>query len=188
MPGFGLGTDYEFVVAPRVTYSIQSSEILPDKVYLSTNTTTPADTACTRTIFTFTNTSSKFYEHRMYNLNQFYLKWALTGPFLAMPQTPGGFSQDSAITWRFEAYDLKGEPERVFLPYVNTGTVSFVTDRRSSLDPPDYCYLTNQFRTRLRPMSFTAICPCMFTMKILRSVLNIATMEMVLTLWRDLKT
>lgn len=154
MPGFGMGTDYEFVVAPRVTYSLQSSQLIPNQVYLMSDTLTPADTACTRTVFTFTNTSSKFFQHRMYNLNHFYLKWALTGPFLAAPQAPGGFSQDSAITWRFEAYDLKGENERVFLPYVNNGTVSFATDRPSNpLDPPYYCYRTNQFRTRLRPMS-----------------------------------
>lgn len=150
---FGNGTDYEFVIAPRVTYTVQSGQIMPDKVYLSTNTLTAADTMCTRTELTFTNTSSRFFEHRMYNLNHFYLKWALTGPFQAQPLAQGGFSQDSAITWRFEAYDLKGEPERVFLPYVNNGTASFVTDRPSSFDPPDYCYLANQFRTRLRPMS-----------------------------------
>ncbi len=159
MPGFGMGTDYEFVVAPRVTYSIQSSELLPSQVYLMTDTLTPADTACTRTVFTFTNTSSKFYQHRMYNLNHFYLRWALTGPFLAVPLAPGGFSQDSAITWRFEAYDLKGEPERVFLPYNNNGTVSFVTDRPSTIDPPYFCYRTNQFRTRLRPMGIYGIKP-----------------------------
>ncbi|MBL7932888.1 MAG: T9SS type A sorting domain-containing protein [Bacteroidia bacterium] len=154
MPGFGNGTDYEWMVAPRVQYSIQASQQIPSQyVYLATDSVSQVDTACTRTVFTFTNTSSKFYEHRMYNLNHFYLKWALTGTFQAQPIAGNGFSADSAITWRFEAYDLKGEPERVFLPYVNTGTVSFVTDRPSTLDPPYFCYNANQFRARLRPMS-----------------------------------
>jgi hypothetical protein len=137
--GFGVGTDYEFVVAPRVQYNIQAGHILPPPVVNS-------ETVCTRTVFNFTNISSKFYTHRMYNLNEFYKKWNLYAPFLSQPQTGGGFSADSSITWFFEVDDNLTPPRdpRKFLPY-GASSVSW------SSDIPG-CFEDNELRARLRPM------------------------------------
>ena len=146
-PGFGLGTDYEFIVAPRVLYSIQAGQQVSEGILFLDDPSVP-DTACTREMMTFTNTSSKFYEHRMYNLNTFYRKWSLNSPFFASP--PGGFSPDSSITWHFEFYDLAvpAKDSRVFLPYANNGTITAQTDL------PSYpaCFTNNEFRLRLKPM------------------------------------
>jgi len=79
-PGFGAGTDYEFMVAPRVAYEVQASHLLPPSVYASSEPT-PLDTICTRTELTFTNTSSPFFENVQYNPNQFYRKWNTFSPF-----------------------------------------------------------------------------------------------------------
>jgi hypothetical protein len=145
--GFGIGTQYEFIVAPRVSYTLQAGQIVPQGIVADTSLAVP-DTFCTREIMTFTNTSSKFYEHRMFNLNPFYLKWAQGSPFLSSP--PGGFSADSAITWSFEFYDAAFPPmdSRVFLPSTNNGTIMAQTDLAYYPD----CFTLNELRARLRPM------------------------------------
>ncbi len=147
-PGFGVGTEYEFLVAPRVTYSIQAGHLASQGILLEADSLVTPDTMCTREIMTFTNTSSKFYEHRMYNLNSFYRKWNLYSPFLASP--PGGFSSDSSITWHFEFYDaaVPAKDSRVFLPYVNNETITAQTDLAYYPD----CFTANEFRARYRPM------------------------------------
>jgi len=146
LPGFGVGTDYEFMVAPRVTYDLQASQLLPPGVVSANDLVTLPDTMCTRTVLTFTNTSSGFFEHRQYNLNQFYRKWNL---YSAFPQSVNGaFAPDSSLTWHFEFYE--GQPEtRVFLPYVNNKTISAVTDKSSE----PVCFDANEFRARLKPMA-----------------------------------
>src|SRR5262249_21421707 len=58
-PAFGIGTNYEFMVAPRVEYYLQASQILPQGVVADTDLVTVPDTQCTRTPYVFTNTSSK---------------------------------------------------------------------------------------------------------------------------------
>lgn len=151
-PGFGIGTDYEFIVAPRITYSIQASHLVPQGVIVAADIpSTIPDTNCTREVMTFTNTSSQFYRHRQYNLNEFYRKWNLYSQFLLAPV--GGFSNDSAITWNFEFYVKRNPVEtRLFLPYTENlsvnGTINALTD---STNQPD-CFTINQFRARLRPM------------------------------------
>jgi hypothetical protein len=144
--GFGQGTDYEFMVAPRVSYTLQASHKLPYPAILSDSQDTP-DTVCTRSLMTFTNTSSPFYEHRQYNLYQFYRKWNLYYPF---PQSVlGAFSQDSSITWDFQFYEPEMPDTRVALPYVNSGTVSAITGMSYYPD----CFSVNQFRARLKKMA-----------------------------------
>lgn len=154
-PGFGVGSDYEFLVAPRVTYSIQAGHLASQGILLEADSLVTPDTMCTREIMTFTNTSSKFYEHRMYNLNTFYRKWNLNSPFLATP--PGGFSADSSITWHFEFYDATLPPRdsRVFLPYTNNGTITAQTDLAFYPD----CFTDNELRARFRPMGAFAKVP-----------------------------
>jgi len=148
-PGFGVGTAYEFVVAPRVTYTLQASQTLPAGVVASDDVVNVADTPCTRQLLLFTNTSSAFYEHRQYNLNQFYKKWSLASPF--PPSVNNAFSSDSSITWHFEFYDVEQPPRdsRVFLPYVNNHTITATT----GLSYYPQCFTANQFRARLKPMS-----------------------------------
>jgi hypothetical protein len=153
-PGFGVGTDYEFLIAPRVTYAIQASHLASQGILLEADSLVTPDTMCTRGVMTFTNTSSKFFEHRQYNLNQFYRKWNLYSAFAIAP--PGGFSSDSSITWSFEFYDIPSKPDsRVFLPYVNNGTITAETD----LAYYPACFTDNQFRARLRPMGAFALMP-----------------------------
>lgn len=147
-PGFGDGTQYEFIVAPRVTYTLQAGHMASPGILLAADSLVIPDTMCTRGIMTFTNTSSKFYEHRMFNLNPFYLKWAQGSGFLSQP--PGGFSADSAITWNFEFYDaaIPAKDSRVFLPSTNNGTIMAQTDLAYYPD----CFTANELRARLRPM------------------------------------
>jgi hypothetical protein len=156
-PGFGIGTDYEFIIAPRVQYEITAGHSMPANVAVTTQTAVFVDTICTRTPLTFTNMSSPFYEHRQYNLNQFYRRWAPSGAFQAQPKTQGGWSADSSITWNFEFEDLTTDPTRdtrVFLPYVNNGMITATSDRPPSTLPPSAgCYDNCEFRARLRPMS-----------------------------------
>jgi hypothetical protein len=60
---FSMGTDYEFLVAPRVAYSVTASA--------STQTNSP----CLFTAYNYSNTSSPWIGHRQYNLNQFAVQW-----------------------------------------------------------------------------------------------------------------
>lgn len=60
---YGAGTDFEFLVAPRVGFQATASQTSPAGIY------------CTNTPYTFNNTSSYWLGHRMYNLNQFYRTW-----------------------------------------------------------------------------------------------------------------
>jgi|GEM_PF-675952 len=146
-PGFGIGTAYEFVVAPRVRYKLQASQILPSFIVATDDTVNVPDTVCTRTEMIFTNTSSGFFEHRMYNLNQFYRKWNLYSEF--PPFFNNTFSSDSSITWHFEFYDDGSKPDsRVFLPYVNNHTITAIT----GLSYYPACFTANQFRARLKKM------------------------------------
>lgn len=144
---FGPTTDYEFMVAPHVTYTVQISQKLPDspnKVLLSTDTSVP-DTFCTRTDLTFQNTSSKIFEHRMYNLNAFHNKWNLYGAF----PNPGTAFTDSAITWYFEMLDFGNWEPRRFLPYVSGNEQIKVA---SGLTYYPACFTANEFRVRQKHM------------------------------------
>lgn len=149
--GFGVGTDYEFMVAPRVTYEIQASQQIPQSV-LDFSLQITTDTMCTRTPLTFTNTSSWQFSSRFFNLNEFYRKWNLYYPFVGTPAS-GFFSPDSSITWNFEFIEqgqVFADP-RLFLPYAYPGSnVNTVTTTADLVGSP--CW-DNQFRAKLRPMS-----------------------------------
>jgi hypothetical protein len=95
-PSFGAGTDYEFCVAPVCTFSIYADHIAPPKV-----DSQPVDTVMCWEPLTFTNTSSPHFTSRFFNLNEFYRHF---WPYTNTP--PGGFSNDSAISWYFDDEDL----------------------------------------------------------------------------------
>ncbi len=94
-PQFGFGTDYEFCLAPMVTYTLQSGHIAPPEVNSS-----PAQSAYNWQALTFTNISSPEFMSRFFNLNVFYNRFK---PFSNQP--PGGFTNDSAIYWHFSDYN-----------------------------------------------------------------------------------
>jgi hypothetical protein len=148
--GFGQGTDYEFMVAPRVVYQVVAGHIIPQAIGDANAGLT--DTLCTRTPFTYTNISSYQFTNRFYNLNEFYRKWNLYSSFATGPICCGGFSADSAITWNFEYEEnaLPPRDPRTFLPYmhqgINHGAITSTTDQKG-------CFDANVFRARLRPMS-----------------------------------
>lgn len=140
IPGFGVGTDYEFFVAPRVTYTLNVQQGVPDKVVNS-------ETLCTSTAYTFANQSCPRLTHRMYNLLQAYTKWSQPyAPFVNGPLT--GWPADSAVSWKFDFED-NGSTQggRIFLPY-GANTISFQTD--SVLSP--LCSNENYFRASLKKM------------------------------------
>lgn len=140
--GFGVGTDYEFCVAPRVTFSLQASHIVPAE----------ATEACVFTWMNFINTSSPQYTSRFFNLTEFCRKWNQSyAPFAKAPS--GGWPNDSAVTWFFESEDDMGKPgPRVFLPYGSTDNkIQWMTDS-AWVDENDeevvHCFPSNEFRTR----------------------------------------
>lgn len=136
-PGFGVGTDYEFLVAPRVKYKLKASHAVPAEASVT-------NTICTRTALTFTNTSSPFYTHRQYNLCEFYQYWKNIGSLVVAPGT--GWPADFPISWFFE-YDDNAQPLRDPRKPLLQGQ-STVT---SETDLPG-CYTSNSFRARLRKM------------------------------------
>jgi hypothetical protein len=136
--GFGAGTDYEFLVAPRVKYNLYAGQIVPQSIADSVD-------MCTRTPYTFTNASSPYYLHRQYNLIEFYRKWNLYAAFLANP--PGGWTPDSSLTWFFE-YDDNAEPARDPRKFLKL-TETTIT---SESDLPG-CFSSNSLRARLRKMT-----------------------------------
>jgi hypothetical protein len=90
---FGAGTDYEFIVAPRVVaaYTAGAVPITP--------------TACTNSQGSFSNTTNNttsIVEHRQFNFNKFVSYWGLRTPAnlltnsLVIPANP-----DSIYTWNF---------------------------------------------------------------------------------------
>jgi hypothetical protein len=77
---FGAGTDYEFLVAPRVAFTAAAAEASPTG-------------SCTTVAYTFTNNSAPQFSNRQYNLNEFARYWQ---PFLTT-----GLAPDSVFTWDF---------------------------------------------------------------------------------------
>lgn len=139
--GFGVGTDYEFCLAPRVKIDLLAAELWPSQII-------NGDVMCTFTPITFTNTSCGFYTNRMYNLNEFYRKWSLP-PSTGFVNTPrGGWPADSSICWKFDHEDdgIRGVK---YLPAGGgSNTLVFYTD---SVIYPN-CSDQNQFRANFRGM------------------------------------
>lgn len=77
---FGAGTDFEFMVAPRVGFTASAAQTAPTG-------------SCTNVAYTFTNNSSFYLGHRQYNENEFARYWK---PFLTT-----GLMPDSVFTWNF---------------------------------------------------------------------------------------
>lgn len=86
----GVGTDYEFCLAPRVQFTLTPGMIKPAE----------ADLGCVFTKLTFTNTSSPEFTNRQFNLNEFYRYWK---PFQASPESY--FLPDSIIEFDFDDDD-----------------------------------------------------------------------------------
>lgn len=82
---FGAGTDFEFLVAPRVAFTAAAA--------FSASTVTPY---CVNTPYTFNNSSSLPLGHRQYNLNQFYRTWKPFSNTVTISPAP-----DSVYTWNF---------------------------------------------------------------------------------------
>lgn len=140
-PGFGWGTDYEFFVAPRVTYTATVSQAWPTEVANS-------QTVCTFQPLTFTNTSSKFFTNRMFNLLEFYKKW--NTPLAQLYYAPpGGWPSDSTVTWKFDFEETNSAGGKIHLPYGGgSNTIQFYTD--SVLNPK--CSDQNFFRVNFKKM------------------------------------
>ena len=79
---FGSGTDYEFVVAPRVSFSYQSG--------IGVN----SPTVCNNSLGTFSNTSSpqSLIENRQFNFNKFAAYWAPTNTLMPITDSIYGWS------------------------------------------------------------------------------------------------
>jgi hypothetical protein len=154
--GFGLGTDYEFCIAPRVQYTLTADHAV-DPIATNLNVYQP---------MTVTNLSSKRFLHRQYNLVEFARKWNYFPPFhpnTLVINTVNGpenvFPADSSIGWYFAPEDnLQDRPHpRFFLPYnTTTNQMSFYTDSsRTDVFGNDSltCFTTNEFRTRFKAMA-----------------------------------
>lgn len=80
---FGAGTDFEFLVAPRVAYSVTAVAAAPAG-------------SCIGVAYTFTNNSSPWLGHRQYNLNEFAVRWL---PFANTASTT--IMPDPVYSWNF---------------------------------------------------------------------------------------
>lgn len=106
---FGTGTDYEFMVAPRVAYSVTANAAAPTG-------------SCINTSYTFTNTSSPRIGHRQWNLNQFAVEWA---PF-ANATASVNIMPDPVYVWNFgdssPSSTTNGTVTTVNKTFANAGT------------------------------------------------------------------
>ena len=137
-PGFGYGTDYEFCVAPRVTYTLEASHLTPPQV-----NSNPTDTVMCWQPLTFTNTSTSHFTNRFFNLNEFYRHLY---PYASTPPPPG-FSPDSAISWFFddEDFDYPGLRPNIILKN-NATTATKYYDTAG-------CFTNCSMRARLKKMT-----------------------------------
>ncbi len=135
-PRFGFGTDYEFCIAPIVTYTLFADQIAPPKV-----NSDPADSVYCWEPLTFINTSSPEWTSRFFNINEFYRHFP---PYLNTPV--GGFPVDSAISWYFDDEDIDYpllRPNIVLKNGQNTATKYYDTSG---------CFTSCSMRARLRKM------------------------------------
>ncbi len=105
---FGVGTDYEFCVAPRVTFSLQASQIV----------STTMEGACYSEVFTNTNTSSPELVNRQFNFNEFYRELK---PFHPQSAISFSFVPDSVLTWNMG----NGAPLIYIKPGLDTVQLSY---------------------------------------------------------------
>ncbi len=135
--GFGNMTDYEFCVAPRVTYNLYVQQDMPIDIVNNVP-------LCTFQQVKFKALTSYQVTHRMYNLNEFYKKWNLYQP---LGQVNGGWSQDSTVMWEFEA-EWGDKMAKMYLPYGGgSKEITFYTDHAEP-----YPFTANAFKVKFRPM------------------------------------
>lgn len=151
IPGFGLGTDYEFCLAPRVQYTITADHAV-DPI--------ARKPLCMWEPMTLTNLSSKRISHRMYNLVEFCRRWNYNPPFNPNTLQQNGqdvFPNDSAVSWYFAPEDGGQHDPRIFLPYNSSSNqIVFYTDSSSYTElggDSTTCFDTNEFRTRFKTMA-----------------------------------
>jgi hypothetical protein len=147
--GFGHGTDYEFCVAPRVTYSVHAAQQKP----FDSN---PDDTLlCTFEHVKFYSKTTSRISHRMYNLVEFRRRWDNNPPFHSNAVAGANLPADSSgVTWHFMPEDAIN----YHLPINSqTGEIDFMTDSsrlKDDFETPDtVCFDGNEFRVRLHGMN-----------------------------------
>jgi hypothetical protein len=106
-PDFGVGTDYEFCVAPIVEFTLNVDQIQSPT----------QEGACCWQVFTNTNTSTPALTNRQFNFNEFYRQFK---PFVFNTNMPGGFAPDSVLTWNL------GDGGNPFFLAPNTNTVNLL--------------------------------------------------------------
>ena len=153
--GFGIGTDYEFCIAPRVQYTLTADHVVDP------NATKPL---CTWEPMTVTSLASRRFLQRQYNLIEFARYWGTYSPLhpatLKDANNNDIFPSDSAVGWYFAPEDnLQDNPHpRFFLPYTtqNHQRILYTDSATTSLvDGSDSttCFYTNEFRTRFKTMA-----------------------------------
>jgi len=156
--GFGIGTDYEFLVAPRVQFTLTVDQKIPQNA---------TGDACMFDQLTFTNTSSPELNNRQFNLNAFYRE---NKPFLTEPVS--FFYPDTVLRWNFDDDPrldtvpyLWGRVQDLFLG-VNQNTVSKWFDTSGvflhGYQKGIYRKMTTCYSTRLVGMSSfsMSVIPC----------------------------
>lgn len=135
--GFGNMTDYEFCVAPRVTYNMYIGQEMPEDVVNKVP-------ICTFQQLKFKAQTSYQVTHRMYNLNEFYKKWNLYQP---LGGVNGGWSSDSTVMWEFEP-EWGDKMSKMYLPYGGGNKeITFYTDHAEP-----FPFTANSFKVKYRPM------------------------------------
>ena len=151
--GFGVGTDYEFCIAPRVQYTLSANHEVDPAV------TQPY--VCVWTTMKFTSLSSKRFMNRQFNLVEFSRRWNNNPKFepaTLQLNSQNVFPADSSIGWYFAVEDVFPFDSRKFLPWTTTNNqIEFHTD--SALRTADgqndstKCFTTNEYRTRFKTMA-----------------------------------
>jgi hypothetical protein len=148
--GFGQGTDYEFLLAPRVQYTVHAGHITPGEV-------NPDDTLIeTWEKVTYTNTASPRLKSRFYNFIEFNTYWNKMPDF--HPNTLQQFAfpdEKHAISWHFYSEDDKN----YYLPQGSDLLVFFTDSARKSIvyDPGEDSatqYVGNFYHAKLWGMGF----------------------------------
>jgi hypothetical protein len=143
--GFGQETDYEFLLAPRVQYTLTAGQITPADV-------NPADSLIyTHQQVTYTNTASPHFKSRFYNFIEFNTHWNQSPPF--HPNTLQQFSfpdERHGISWHFYSEDNKN----YYLPPGSDLLVFYTDSARKSLvyDPGEDSatqYIGNHYNANL---------------------------------------
>jgi len=117
-PAFGPGTDYEFCVAPMVSFTLQVSDIQSPT----------QEGACAYEVFTNTNTSSPEFTNPQFNFNEFFRKFR---PFHPSAAITTSFTADSVLTWDLgdgsPIFYLSSGIDTIHLAYVGGNCNNFFT-------------------------------------------------------------